>query len=309
MNDNRELKVSSRAGRFKKKLVSLEELSLEAPKVADRMKPILDLYTQQKLSAAETTAYYILIILSHRFPKTWLGSKKASMGVEHRMHASWEHLELEPNVMSRLKDVKTLGEIFDGFALKSTPLPVNRALLSWSSGSYPLELMFTIPAPLEVLAQQVQGRRCVTVLTTEARLKSYVLGERDALSFTMHDLIHADHFYHSPVSFQGQLGFYGLLEHCLKHDHFKALSESKEFQWELDYFISDMNAYAVHLMKCLKSAIIHYGSREAYEFWLKCLELNEEEHEALNFLYQDGYVAEIHDSIVLKFLDRWKKLA
>ena len=307
MKENRELKVSSRAGRFKKKLVSLQELELEAPKVAARLKPILELFTQGKISAAEATAYYIIIILSHRFPKTWLGSKKAPTGIEHGMRAPWKLLDLEANVIERLRGLESLGEIFDQFALKSTPLPVNRALLSWSAGTYPLELMFSIPSPLEVLAQQVQGRRCVTALTTEARLKSYVLGERDALSFTMHDLIHADHFYHSPVSYQGQLGFYGLLELCLKEDHFRDLCGSKEFQWELDYFISDMNAYAVHLMKCLKSAIIHYGSREEYQEWLSKLKLSELESEALENLYEADYVAEKHDPVVLNFLERHRK--
>ena len=80
--------------------------------------------------------------------------------------------------------------------------------------------MFRIPRPEEVLNQQKQGRRCVTVILDPEKAKKFILGERDALGFTMHDLIHADHFYHNNQCYQGQLGFYGFLDHCMTQNHF-----------------------------------------------------------------------------------------
>ncbi len=275
MNPGNIIKISSRAGRFKKKLVSLDELQLESPKIVAALAPILEFHRQKSVTDAELAALYVILYLSQRFPKHWLGAKRADLKIGHEMNLPVKDIPLpfEENIKRRLPE--TLGEIFSQFALKSTPETVNRSLLSWSGGAYPLILMFHIPQPAEVLAQQKIGKRCVTIMTTG--LDKFILGERDPLSFTMHDLIHADHFYHDNICYEGQISLYWFLDHCLKTGLFSDLLSHPDFKWELEYLISDMNAYAIHSLKCLKAAIIHYhpDKEKYFESWVRRLGIAE----------------------------------
>jgi hypothetical protein len=289
------MKISSRSGRFKKKLVSGEQLLKEAPLIEAKMALFHDLHSQQKISDSELAAIYIVIVLSHRFPGCWLGAKRPSLNVHHSLNIPLSDFSFEPNIKKRLQGL-LLGDVFNHFALRSTPETVNRAILNWSTATYPLELMFRIPSPAEVLAQQKKGRRCVSVLTNADRTKNFILGERDALSFTMHDLIHADHFYYHNECYQGQLALYGFLD---KHQaDFTQLMKNPEFMNEFEYLISDMNAYAIHSLKCLKAAIIHYGSVEEFDEWAQQFTVKEE----LKRLNSSKYIPEISDAIILKWL-------
>jgi hypothetical protein len=291
MDSSLPIKSSSRAGRFKKKLVSSEDLLLEAPLIMTKMAPL-----QKLLSGADFAAAYILVYLSHRFPHSWLGAKTGATNVAG---PHWRSLPLnfEPNIEKRLEAFNSIYDIFASFALKSTPLSVNRAILNWRNGDYALELMFRIPGPAEVLEQQKNGRRCVTTLVDE-RISKYILGERDALSFTMHDLIHADHFFHHNECFNGQLGFYGLLGHTINYFDL----ENTKFASEFEYLISDMNAYAVHLLKCLKSAMIHYFDQDYFMTWLNDLEAPR----AIIALNTTDYVPETMDAELLMWLEKFK---
>jgi hypothetical protein len=168
--------------------------------------------------------------------------------------------------------------------------------------------MFHIPSPGEVLAQQCRGSRCVTVLTRPSELERFVLGERDCLSFTMHDLIHADHFFHDNESREGQLGFYALLRDGLLRGDFGRHLEHPEFAREFDYLISDMNAYGVHLMKCLKSALLHYAPEGwRFEDWAALKICSEAEARALWELNHPDYVPQESDALVLSFLTRHRQ--
>lgn len=250
---------------------------------------------QNQLSGADFVAAYIVMYLSHRFPGTWLGAKKPLTNVNG---VNWRDLgfNFEPNIVKRLEGVETLQSIFASFALQSTPLTVNRAILEWSAGNYGLVHMNRIPSAKEVLKQQKIGKRCVTTIV-DHRMSQYILGERDALSFTMHDLIHADHFYYHNDCYQGQLGFYGLLDKTF--DYFDLNHE--KFAHEFEYLIADMNAYAIHLLKCLKSAMIHYFSEDYFNGWAK--DLNPPS--GLYALNTKDYSLEF-DAEILAWLDQYR---
>lgn len=263
-----------------------------------RLAPLHELFSSGKLSQADFVAAYIITYLSYRFPKNWPGARTG----QHKIPGTdWRilPLQLEANVLERLKDTHSIQEIFANFALKSTPLSVNRAILEWANGRYGLELMFRIPSPREILDQQKVGRRCVTTLL-DKRIHGYILGERDSLSFTMHDLIHADHFYHNNQCYQGQLGLYGLLDKTfsyfdLSHDGFKQ---------EFEYIIADMNAYAIHLLKCLKSAMIHYFNDDYFVGWATMVEAPKE----LFALNTTDYDPASMDHVLLSWLDSFRQI-
>lgn len=292
MKEHSSIKTSGRAGRFKKKLVSEEVLRNEASSILAQAAPFQDLLASSKICHTDFTALYIILYLSHRYPGTWLGSKQSSQKIAGVLLKDLP-LTFEPNISDRLKEVETLPEIFAQFALKSTPLAVNRALTSWWSGKYQLELMFRIPSPWEVLEQQIEAKRCVTTLL-DRRIEKYILGERDSLSFTMHDLIHADHFFYHNNCFEGQLGVYGLLH---KTYAYFDLSH-KEFAAEFEYLISDMNAYAIHLLKCLKSAMIHYFNEDYFRGWAQLVN----PPKSIYLLNTSDYHPEVMDQEILDWL-------
>lgn len=313
MNANTPNKSSSRAGRFKKKLVSEEFLQQEAPVIENKMKSIADQFQSGTVSSAEFTAIYIILVLSFRNPGTWLGAKRLeAVTPAHNLPYALENLlnHFEPNIQRRLAGFKTIGEVFQYFAFKATPLSVNRSILGWSNGDYGLELMFRIPQPAEVLKQQKHGRRCVTVIHDKNRASKLILGERDALGFCMHDLIHADHFYHHNLTYQGQLGFYGFLDHCMNQNHFDDLLKIEKFESEFEYLIADMNAYAIHLMKCFKSALVHYHPQgmDFFHTWLANFDLNEEVKKALTDLNTEAYKGP-QDQVLLDFLELYRAKA
>lgn len=291
MDSNSPIKSSSRAGRFKKKLVTSDVLKEEAPAMLEKL-----LLFKEQLNEANFTAAYIILYLAHRYPGSWLGAKKEFIACDG---PSWRDLPFvfEPNIIKRLEHINTIQEIFSSFALKATPLSVNRAILEWSRGNYKLELMFRIPGPSEVLKQQMLGHRCVTAIT-DKRLAEYILGQRDALSFTMHDLIHADHFYRNNECYKGQLGFYGLLDKTISYFDL----EHENFATEFEYLISDMNAYAIHLLKCLKSAMVHYFDEEYFLNWIKDLDAPIE----LKLLNLKDYKPETMDENILNWLDQYR---
>lgn len=274
------------------------------------MSQLFDELAQNLITPAEFTAIYLLAVLSHRFPGTWLGAKcSQELTTNHNLDYLINDLKIafEPNIQKRMENFTTVGELFQNFAFKSTPLTVNRSILNWSTGLYGLELMFRIPKPAEVLQQQKLGRRCVTVILEIEKAKKFILGERDALGFTMHDLIHADHFYHNNQCYQGQLGFYGFLDHCMTERHFDEHLKTEGFEAEFEYLIADMNAYAIHLMKCFKSALLHYHQKPEAFFsdWLSQFKLEDKVLDAFKTLNTEAYDG-TKDIILLQFLDGWR---
>lgn len=269
------------------------------------MAPFMELFHQQKISSSEIVTVYLFVVLSHRYPGQWLGSKCRTLSSRHELNYPLDNLLhlFEENIQRRLKEFKTLGDVLTNFALKSTPQSVNRSLTEWSSGHYGLVLMLRIPTPSEVLQQQCQGKRCVTLFTQERITKRYILGERDALGFTLHDLIHADHFYHDNECFQGQVDFYKLMNTSLCRGSFKEHFESEEFVREFEYLIADMNAYPIHLLKCFKAAMTHYhpAGEEIYKSWVNSVTEDQKTQEALNAI---NTTQTFDDSVILGFLKR-----
>jgi hypothetical protein len=289
-------KLSSRSGRFKKKLVSEKQLIEEAPAIQKTLDPFCRLLIDQQLSPVDFVASYILIYLSHRYPVTWACAHQKA---NPQTGPQWNQLpfNFSHQISSRLDPHFSVRDIFAHFSLKSTPASVNRAIVLWGQEQYKLELMLRVPVPKEVLNQQKWGKRCVTTILDE-RLSTYILGERDPLSFTLHDLIHADHFYHHPQTHKGQLSFYGLLDTTFSYFDLS----HKKFQLEFEYLISDMNAYGIHLLKCLKSAMIFHFNEDYFNQWQELIKAPE----ALSLLNTHSYESTTMDEEILTWMDQFR---
>lgn len=247
--------MKNRQGSYKKVLIAEGLLGPHRDSLIKNVNAL----TQNDLSPFEICSLYILLFLRIRHPKNWLQKKS------HFKNASCEKkiLDFIPESFhlndwekEKLKDL-SLIDLFSHYNLKGIPQAVNRTMMNWHSGLWSIVLLTYIPGPRELLRMQVANSRCVTITTDPEEIDKLVLSSRDPLSFVLHDLHHADHFFNNTESLKGQLGFYRLVEKIYDQPQLKQTMKSdRQFKSEFDYVVSDMNAYVIHLFKCFKSAFI-----------------------------------------------------
>lgn len=162
----------------------------------------------------------------------------------------------------------TLSALLAHSQWRGIPDAARSALLAWKDGLYPLQLHFGIPTSERVFDLQKQGRRCITFFL-RAEEMSTLHHERDALSFVVHDLMHAHAFYADPVRMRQQVGFYHWLDRArcatgLAH----LLEASPAFHESWEYIVSDMNAYCGHLLQTLRATLaLHAPQGQGDKLW------------------------------------------
>ena len=250
--------MKNRNGSYKKIFLTPDELSPHRDFLASNIAAL----KTHSLSEADFTAFYILLYLRIKHPKNWLQKKSqvrsleinvSSLGTNILTHLP-ESFNLTNWEKEKLKDVTTFT-LFSSYNLKGIPDSINRTMVNWYLGFWKIKMLEYIPSSRKLLRLQVENTRCITLITDPDALTSLVLETRDPLSFVLHDLMHADHFFSHSESLKGQLGFYHLLNSIYDQPQLKkVLSDDQQFKKEFEYVASDMNAYVIHLFKCLKSA-------------------------------------------------------
>jgi hypothetical protein len=227
-----------RNGRYKKNYLTVDQCHAFAEEFGPPVRSLFQEFQSGRIAAPEFVAGYVFMGLQILKPKSWKGSR------------------IGPAVGTALKEPifpKWLS-IFEQFSLRGLPIAVNHSLLRWYSNEYSLQLFFEIPSTETVLKMQSQGIRCVTCLLETQDLQKYVLDERDPLSFTVHDLIHADHFLGDIVQRQVQVGFSRWLLEIWQHPELQAkMSTDIKFHSNFEYACADMNSHGAHLLKYLKA--------------------------------------------------------
>ena len=155
-----------------------------------------------------------------------------------------------------------------------------------------------VPSSRDVLALQADGKRCISLITNN--IDSLILNERDALSFLLHDLVHAYKMFSNDILLQGQIGFCRAIMKILKNKQGNDLIESlssqdEKFSENFDYLISDMNSHTKHLFYYFKAILINslkskYNLKDeilngksleeflsTFDTFLQILEMNENE--------------------------------
>jgi hypothetical protein len=155
------------------------------------------------------------------------------------------------------------------------PLPhaAANALYHFYLGQYPLEILCYEPDPLELLQFQIQGKRILTFNSHFKEWPHLKYGERDVLSFWLHDLIHAEHFFSDPKDLQGQIGFYRLLHEILSHKILDQIMTNDYFHKSFSYLMSDMNAHPLHLIKTLRAYIKIHSGLDSEQLWENIVKL------------------------------------
>ena len=144
------------------------------------------------------------------------------------------------------------ARLFADRELWRVPRAVPSALCAWADGARPVDLLFCVPTPRELLRLQAHGRRCVSLLDDSVSSAPH----EDGLAFAVHDLCHLEKFV-DPAHHTEQIGFFALLDHGLDHPRFAALQASLDAAWidDRDHVLADMNGSAVFLFLVLKSKL------------------------------------------------------
>lgn len=264
-----------RAGRFRHRLLDESFLQAHSSQAARSLAPFLNLWHQGKLSDVEMACAYLLIFIFLRRPTDFLGGKhnlplpvSGYQGISAGFIVSIfrETLSAELAESKSLRPLETDRDFVAtlcSHSWRSIPFSVQRSLAAWQSGLYPLNLMTTLPSADEVLFMQAQGRRCVSMLIESEEIRSFVEEGRDVLGFIVHDLIHADHFFHDPIRAHAQVIFCQKLLEVLKLPAIQHMLFSDEtFRKEFHYLMSDMNSVPLHLLKTLKAVLLGYYKRQ-----------------------------------------------
>lgn len=265
-------KSASRQGRYRKTLFDLPVLQALASQLEAVLRDLDALRKSGQISDPEFTAFGLVTLLACRRSDAF--QKQGTLRSENdgrfvagdSARAISPHLDtLKPRLDKHGLPSQALS-LFLGRGLtlrafltqtrwKGIPDAARLALLAWMDGRYPLRLCFDIPPGAEVFDQQKQGIRCVTFFLHSEEMR-VLHHERDALSFVVHDLMHAHAFYADPVRMRQQMGFYHWLARAQAVPAFATLlHDSAAFGETWGYIMSDMNSYCGHLLKTLRAAI------------------------------------------------------
>lgn len=221
---------------YKKNFLLPHECAAYSKSLHPQISAIEENRLQGQISDAEFVGLFLEKSIFYLFPKNWK-SRRRSFEIEYQKSSpkTWSFLE---------------------YGYRGIPESAHRAIQKWMNNEYPLCLVNYVPSVAEVLDLQSQGQRCVTVLQQEKDLSEYVLGERDPFSFTIHDLIHADHFFQNEFQMHIQIGFSRLMKSL--YDQIQLLESLKQnplFASDFEYAASDMNSHGAHLCKYLKAIL------------------------------------------------------
>ncbi len=264
-----------RVGRFRHRLLDETFLQSHSGQAAHSLAPFVNLWKDKKITDVEMVGAYLLTFIFLRRPTDFLGGfhnlplpKSQNKGISGRMIVT----TLRQTLPDELKNAKSLRPLetdadfltsFCAHSWRSIPFSVQKSLSAWNSALYPLNLLTHLPSADDVLQMQARGRRCVSMLLEPEQIHSFVEEGRDVLGFIVHDLIHADHFFHDPLRAQAQVLFCQKLLEVLKLaviQHMLFIDDA--FRKEFHYLMSDMNSVPLHLLKTLKAILLGFYKRQ-----------------------------------------------
>ena len=175
------------------------------------------MYQEGTISGPELVSCYLIEKTRQRAGSIWRQGKRAAS---------------LPRVSSPGLDLIAAQRLY------KIPEPAAQALCAWSLGQRRVELLFTMPTPLEILTLQAQGRRCVSLVADELIPKNY----EDGADFICHDLCHLEKFY-DPKQHTAQLGFFSMLLRLLANPEWQALDATLDHTWRevSEHVMADMN--------------------------------------------------------------------
>lgn len=256
----------------------------------------------QNLSNVEKATAWAFALCCLRRPKDWFAGKRAEpistdlTGLHHPLTLQSLFEETPVALPTKVDSAMNLIEAINTLQIKAVPESCFRSLIHMTSQRYPLWVTNEVPTPKELLKLQTEGRRVLSFNENYETWPTALYSGRDFLGFLLHDLIHADHFFHDPLHRDGQLGFYRFAETLLENQDLQKLLQSDRFREGFEYIISDMNSHPVHLFQTLHANVFSEiqddgTSTRIWQEWSSLQEhdLNSDEIHSINLINTDEF--------------------
>lgn len=212
---------------------------------------------------------FVALDLRQKFADRW----EAQLG---HFYCQFEQGHLHPAIICAdslelvWRDV--LGDLFHNGPCSAPPMRhrlkflsdnVAQVLHRWNLNQIQLRLVNYKPSVLEVLQAQSTGERIVSFLISKEQILNFEEDRRDFISFLIHDLVHASHFFTlDEAEFTRQVLFSGWMLDLEKKGVLKQLKDfNPSLEPKIDYLVSDMNTHSLHLFKTLKSLVDQMNSK------------------------------------------------
>jgi len=218
----------------------------------------------KKLNSSQKVQAWVITLSLLRRPDDWFGGFRknlfiasADVSFSHPLILSDLATPSSPLQFSEKLAGLNLFQIANEVKIKALPETALRALTCLTKQRYPLQVVTQVPTPKELLQIQLEGKRIISFNEDFKTWPHTLYHGRDFLSFMIHDLIHADHFFATPANRAGQLGFYRCIQMILEDQNLQTLLSDSVFNEAFEYIISDMNSHPVHLFKTLHARVLH----------------------------------------------------
>jgi hypothetical protein len=227
----------------------------------------------ENLHILEQITVWVLTCTCLRRPHSWFSGQQALVSnissAYSKKHFSMFQLFKQLNIdwPKKLNPEITLEQFTSTVRIIPLPYAAANALYHFYLGHYPIEILCYEPEPLELLKYQIQGKRILTFNPHIEEWPQLKYGDRDPLSFWLHDLIHAEHFFSDPQNRQGQIGFYRLIHEILNYKILDTILVNNEFNKAFSYLMSDMNAHPLHLIKTLRAYLKIHSEPNCEHLW------------------------------------------
>ena len=161
---------------------------------------------------------------------------------------------------------RNLAELTCLFKWKKVQARIQWILEYWLKNPLPLEVVDEVVTPYHMLKEQSLGRRLITLPFKHKNLETDVVPGKKPFAFVLHDLEHAERFFHNQTNYLGQVGFYQHLHSSVECGFWEPFLQHSEFQKSFFYLMSDMNTHCVHMLKYLR-ANLWSSFRDAEDIW------------------------------------------
>ena len=148
---------------------------------------------------------------------------------------------------------QNLGELVCLYKWKKIQARIQWILELWLKQGLPLKVTDEEVTPYQMLEEQSRGWRVVTL--------------KEPLSFVLHDLEHAERFFHNEQSYLGQIGFYRRLQESVENGFWSESLQNPNFEKAFFYLMSDMNTHCVHMLKYLRAILWENFGPESEVLW------------------------------------------
>lgn len=231
------------------------------------------------LNTKHKVILFTLALCCLRRPNDWYGGQlsppRETDSTPADFHFSLFQLFREIGILwpAKLDPKISVLDFLSMVKIKPIPEAAISGLFHFFTGDYQLEVLSYEPNPTEVLHYQIQNKRILTFDDDTSTWIDKKFGERDVLSFILHDLIHAEHFLGDSQKRQSQIGFYKFTKLILDNNLVDQFLLSAEFNRQFCYLISDMNSHIIHLLKTLRAIIDQHNSFQNETVWPQITQL------------------------------------